>query len=142
MRYRKITMGGSISRACPDPILSHGTVPVWVWISWINGSITIGSGNVTGMNPVLYYPDNSMIVNVSTVAVSSYGSITAVWKIPYIQSTGNRFKINDLPLIFIVVYFLAVTRITKSSEQSCRHAVGGLSNVHVVINTLLVFVPR
>lgn len=95
MRYRNITLGNQISCCCPDPILSNGTVPVWVWISWINGSITMGTGNVTGMNPMLFYPDNSLIANVSTVAVSSYGSATVVWKIPYNQSSGNRIKIID-----------------------------------------------
>ena len=93
MTYRNITLGGSIARGCSGPMLGNGTVPVWV--SWINGSIIIGRGNVTGLNPMLYYPDNSLLANVSTVAVSSYGVTTVVWKIPYNQNAGNTTKIND-----------------------------------------------
>src|SRR5688572_29571582 len=89
MRYRNATLGNYVATSLQTAVLSYGVVPVWLWISWANGTITIGTGNVTGENPILYYPENFLIANVSNVAVSSYSGASADWKIPYDQSAGK-----------------------------------------------------
>lgn len=89
MSYRNTTLDNSVSKSWYKSVLSTGTALVWLWISWTNGTIAIGRGNVTGLNLMLYYPENFLIANLSTVAVSSYASVTADWKIPYNQSEGK-----------------------------------------------------
>lgn len=87
--YRNKTLGSYVSKCWQNATLSIGKVPVWLWISWRNGTITIGMGNVTGRNLILYYPENFLIANVSTVAVSSYVNATGDWRIPYNQNEGK-----------------------------------------------------
>lgn len=89
MSYRKGTLGHSVAVIWRNAVLSNGIVPVWLWISWTNGTISIGTGNITGENLMLYYPENILIANVSTVAVGSYSGVSADWKIPYNQSAGK-----------------------------------------------------
>lgn len=89
-------MGSSIARIAPTNVLLNGTVPVSLWISWANGSLSAGKGNETGKNTIIYYPDNSLIVNISTMGISSFGAITGLWKIAYNQSSGEQS---------IVIYF-------------------------------------
>lgn len=89
MRYRNTTKNNYVATCLHAEVLSKGVVPVWLWISWANGTICIGIGNVTGQNMILYYPENFLIANISTVAVSSFGIVTGDWKIPYNQSEGE-----------------------------------------------------
>ena len=99
-------MGTCVSYIRRDKVLSNGVVPVWLWISWTNGTLTIGTGNITGDNLILYYPDSLRIANVSTVAVKSFSALTGEWKIPYYQSAGKiscevNLIVKDILFVFV-----------------------------------------
>ena len=74
--------------------MMNGTEPVWLWIAWVNGALTAGSGSVVGNNTFLNYPDNTPVAKATTVAVSSFMSDTVEFTIPYNQdqSTAGLFN--------------------------------------------------
>lgn len=129
--YRNVTLAKYILRCWRTAVLSNGIAPVWLWISWANGTITIGTGNVRGMNLLLYYPENFLIANVSTVAVSSYYGYSAQWKIPYNQSAGKiswevkllvEFYVNLFTEdVFLFVLLLGLCHPQTSSPWFCSH---------------------
>ena len=58
------------------------SVKSWYWISWINGSITVGSGNRPGYNSYLVFYD-IFPIQINYMGMSTFsGTGTSNWTIP------------------------------------------------------------
>ena len=72
--------------AITQDFMNGGITPIWMWISWSQSVLTIGTGNVVGKDIILVHPDTKNLRAATTVEVSSYKlTDNATWMIPYDQ---------------------------------------------------------
>jgi len=91
-------MIASLATGCKVGLLENGTKFIQLWLSWRNGIITAGTGEVIGLHTMVTYLPMPPVTSINTVAINSK-SYTANWIIPYDQVTSKSFFRHAVPKI-------------------------------------------
>jgi len=86
--FRNRTLSSNLALGYKGGLLEGGTKFIQLWLSWRNGIITAGTGEVIGQHTMVTYLPMPPVTSISTAAINSY-YYTANWVIPYDQVTSK-----------------------------------------------------
>ena len=73
------SVGGEDEKTASTPDILGCTVPLWYWISWVDGGITLGTGSIVGESVVLSWED-AQVEWVEAVGLTTAMNQRGIWE--------------------------------------------------------------